>query len=336
MAFGTTNNGVVSTPQVSSQVTRFGLKGSEELGDGLNAVWQIEQQIDIDNAGAGNSTKNTFANRDSFLGLKSDNWGSLLLGRHDTPYKIAARKLDMFNASLADNRSLLGGGTAATNGAGVHDARPGDTLTYISPDLNGFTVAAAYVAGAELTTTAAQQKGSAYSVAGIYDVEPFYAALAYQSFKYGSAGTGTFGAAAPINTGDTLSSTKLGLGYTLDALQLNVAYEKNQSSILGSDKFGRSNWYLSGKYRFGNNNVKLAYSHAGIIGGVANTGASQVSVGYDHDLSKHTIVYALYTKLFNDSGANYNLTSAGSTAGGAAVALGNNPYGYAIGMRHNF
>lgn len=336
LAFGSTNNGVVSNTQISSQVTTVGFKGSEDLGDGLNAVWQIEQQIDIDNAGAGTSTKNTFANRDSFVGLKSDSWGTVLLGRHDTPYKIATRKLDVFNASLADNRSLLGGGTAATNGAGVHDARPGDVLAYISPKLNGFTVAAAYVAGAELTTTAAQQKGSAYSVAGIYDVSPFYATLAYQSFKYGSAATGTFGAVAPLNAGDTLSATKLGFGYTLDALQLNVAYEKNQSSILGLDKFGRNNWYLAGKYNFGNNDVKLAYTKAGIIGGVANTGARQVSIGYDHNLSKRTTLYALYTKVSNDTGANYGLTTAGSTAGGAAVALGNNPYGFGVGLRHTF
>lgn len=338
LAFGSTSNGVVNATQVSSQVTKLGLKGSEDLGEGLNAIWQIEQQIDIDNS-AGNATQgthNTLASRNSYLGLKGESWGTALLGIHDTPYKIAIRKLDVFDSSLADNRSLLGGGTAATNGAAAHDARPANVLAYISPKLSGFTAAAAYVAGAELTTTAAQQKGSAYSLAGIYDVAPFYGSLAYQSFKYGTAGTGTFGAAGTLAAGDTLSATRLGFGYTLDALQLNVAYEKNKSSILGLDKFGRSNWYLAGKYNLGNDAVKLAYTKAGIIGGVANTGAKQISVGYDHSLSKRTTLYALYTKLSNDAGANYGLSTAGSTAGGAAVALGNNPYGYGVGIRHTF
>src|SRR3989339_695256 len=64
VSFDLTDNGVVSTNKVSSNQSRFGLKGSEDLGDGLSAVWQIEQLITIDSSsGAGNTlaTRNTFA-----------------------------------------------------------------------------------------------------------------------------------------------------------------------------------------------------------------------------------------------------------------------------------
>lgn len=335
LAVGSTNNGVVSNTQVSSQVSKLGFKGSEALGDGLSAIWQIEQQIDVDNSGAPGA-KNSFATRNSFAGLKSESMGTVLLGRHDTPYKIATRKLDVFVDQMATNLSLIGGSAAATGGAGLHAARPTDVLAYISPKMNNFTVAAAYVAGAETATTAAQQKGSAYSLAGMYDAAPFYAALAYESFKYGTVGTGTFGAAGALAAGDTLSATELGFGYTMDALQLNLVYENNKSSVLGLDKFGRTNWYVAGKYSFGSDDVKLGYTNAGQIGGVANTGAKQISVGYDHSLSKRTTLYAQYTKISNQSGANYVLTSAGSTAGGAAVALGNSPSGLVFGMKHVF
>src|SRR5664279_1950936 len=81
---------------VSSNVSKFGFKGAEDLGDGLAAVWQIEQQINFDDA-----AKNTFASRNTFAGLKSDSMGTVLFGIHDTPYKIATRGLDVFGDSIA-------------------------------------------------------------------------------------------------------------------------------------------------------------------------------------------------------------------------------------------
>lgn len=344
LAVGATNNGVVSSNQISSQVTRLGFRGYEDLGDGLNAIWQIEQQIDVDNnsttTGTTNpsgSSKTTFASRNSFLGLKDKTVGTGLLGIYDTPYKISTRKLDVFWDSLADNRTLLGGGASATNGGGIHDTRLGNEIVYLSPKLGGFSVAASYAAGSELVSTASQQKGEAYSLAGIYDAAPYYASLAYQAFKYGTANTGSFGATGTLNPGDKLTAAKLGLGYTLDALLVNFIYENTTSSILGLDKYGRSNWYLGTKYNLDEKDaLKFAYTKAGNIGGVSNTGARQISVGYDHNLSKQTTIYVLYTKVSNDSGANYSFTTASSTAGGAAVALGNSPYGYAIGIKHTF
>lgn len=336
MAYGITNNGAVSVSQISSQVTKLGFKGSEGLDDGLAAIWQIEQQIDIDSAGTGQSTKNTLASRNSFVGLKSDSMGTVLLGRHDTPYKIATRKLDLFADQLADNRSLMGGGAAA-NKAGLHDARLTDEVVYLSQKMNGFSAAAAYAAGAETATTAAQIKGSAWSLAGMYDQGPFYGSLAYQKFNYGTAGTGQFALAAPLAAGDSLKAWKLGGSYKMDAFQLNGVYEKTTSSVGGLDTLGRTNWHLGGIYNFGNNDVKLAYTRAGKTNNVANSEANQVSLGYDHNLSKRTTIYAQYTKLSNKAAASFGLTNAGSTAGGAAAsAAGVSPYGFGLGMKHTF
>jgi len=105
LSYDLTDNGAVSANKVSSSQSRLGLKGSEDLGDGLSAVWQLEQGINIDNSGAGNG----LATRNSFLGLSSGTAGTVLLGRHDTPYKIASRGFDVFADTIADNRSLMGG-----------------------------------------------------------------------------------------------------------------------------------------------------------------------------------------------------------------------------------
>ena len=99
LSYDLTNNGNASANQVSSNQSRLGLKGSEDLGDGLSAVWQIEQQINIDNS---TTNANSFATRNSFLGLSSGSMGPVLLGRHDTPYKIASRGFDVFADTIAD------------------------------------------------------------------------------------------------------------------------------------------------------------------------------------------------------------------------------------------
>ena len=326
-----------TTNHVSSQVSKLGFKGSEDVGDGLSAIWQIEQQIDVDNSSAAGA-KNTFATRNSFVGMKSDSVGTVLMGRHDTPYKIATRKLDVFVDQIATNLSLIGGGTSAT-ATGYHDMRPTDTVVYISPSMSGFTVAASYIAGAETASAATDVKGSAWSLAGMYDVGPLYAALAYQTLDFGSPGTGQL--AGTANTKAT--AWKAGIGYKLEALQVNAVYEKTSDSltaVTGADKFGRSAYSLAGKYIFGNDDVKLEYTHAGKQAGAAagtDTSAKQISVGYDHNLSKRTTVYAQYTKLTNGTDAAYSITKAGSTAGGFAL-LGNgaSPSAWSLGMKHTF
>lgn len=328
LAFDVTDNGAVSSNQISSQVSKVGLKGSDDLGDGLKAIWQIEQQIDMDNSSA-TGAKNTFATRNTFAGLSGDSWGTLVLGRHDSPYKIATRKLDVFGDSLSDNRSLMGQ-------AGAHDTRPTDTVIYTSPAMSGFTVAAAYAAGAETATLSTDTKGKAWSLAGMYGNGPLNASLAYQVFDYGSAGTGQY-----AGTANTRSKAyKLGGGYKIDALQLNAVYEKTSDNIGAgfTDSKGFKAYYLSGKYSLGNNDaVKLAYTHAsGLNNGTADTGANQFSVGYDHSLSKRTTVYAMYTSLSNQAAASYKITNAGSTAGGIATVAGNDPTAFSFGMKHAF
>jgi predicted porin len=341
MGLASTDSGAggTSTMQVGSQVTKLGFKGAEDLGDGLSAIWQIEQQIDIDAAGSGNSTHTTFAGRNSFGGLKGDSWGTILMGNHDTPYKIATRGLDVFGDQLPDNRALMG-----ING--VHDARLGNALAYISPDMNGFSAALAYVAGAESAATSGTVKGSAWSLAGMYKGGPLYAALAYQTIDVGSSGSGTMSDKAgggvlsnSFSANDKLKAFKLGVGYTMDALQLNAVYEKTSGSgSAAAVNADEKNWYLAGVYNFGSDDVKLAYTHQSDVGSpsVANTGAKQFSVGYDHNMSKHTKAYIQYTKLTNDSGVKNTISTAGSTAGGQIVALGADPSAWIVGLYHSF
>ncbi|TAN71287.1 MAG: porin [Gallionella sp.] len=337
VSFDLTDNGAVSVNKVSSSQSHFGLKGTEDLGDGLSTIWQIESQINIDNSAAGANGGGGLATRNSFVGLSSKSAGTLLAGRHDTPYKIATRGLDVFADSIADNRGLMGSTAGGAGFTSVHDARVTDVAAYISPTINGFTGIGAYVIGAESASTAAQTKGKALSFAGLYGNGPINASLAYQVVDYGSAGTSAGQTLfTALGAGDKSKAWKLGGGYTMDAVTVNAVYEKTTNTITGASALGQNNWYLGGKFNVNANDaVKLAYTKAGDVQATTNTGAKQWALGYDHNMSKRTSVYALYTRLDNDSGASYSLTSI-STGGGTAVVAGNDPSAWSFGMKHSF
>ncbi|MHB9118285.1 MAG: porin [Burkholderiales bacterium] len=324
---GATGVNGTRTNKISDNQSRIGFKGSEDLGNGLSAIWQVENKINVDGvAGAWNS-------RNTFLGLSGKSWGTVLLGKLDTPYKSSTRDLDNFGDTLADNRSIMGGGDKAQAN---FDGRPNNVLAYVSPKFNGFDAAIAYVAGAETATTSGQKKGNAWSLDGKYENGPLFAALAYERHNLGDAGTGTLGAGTPDKSE---KAWKLGIGYKMDAFKVGFVYEKtsDDNSPTGTEKFGHNAYTLNGGYTFGSNEAKIAYTRAGDVASNSDSGAKQWSLGLDHNLSKRTKVYALYTNLNNDTNGSWALGSTYS-AGGGLAANGTNATqsAFSLGMMHSF
>ena len=351
----------VNATKISSHESHIGFKGSEDLGGGTSAVFQIESQVELDNGGnshastgvvtgsvasavtitntrAANHVGSTgLGGRNTFVGLSGSGWGSLLLGTNDTPYKNATRKMDMFDSTLADNRSLMG---MSTSGLGF-DRRANNSVTYNTPDMSGFKAAVQYQAGAE-GATGTLSKGSAWSLAANYTSGPLTGLLAYETHDFGAA-AGDLVAVAPAVVDKKESAYKIGIGYAVDQFAVNAYYEKTQDSFAvapaaSTDLAGHKNYYVSGKYNISASDaVKLGYTHAGSLNNTNNTGAKQVSVGYDHNMGKRTTVYALWTKLSNDSGQAYALGAADvTTATTAAGALDNDISAVSIGIKHAF
>ena len=356
---GTATNGTtgVTSNRVSSNTTYLGFKGSDDLGDGLSGIWQIESSI---NVGYSAATINTveIGTRNTFLGLKNDSLGTVLAGRHDTPYKLSTRRFDQFADGIADNRSILGGlanVTASATAAGVKgsaaaafDGRQDQVVAYISPNLGGLTVAAAHVnlVPTQNTVAAAQNK-NATSVAAWYDANGFYGSLAYEvhsDLTVNAAGTAT-----------SENATKLGLGYTLDGVfSIGAVAEKTKDNLaaaasvngLGGNLYGHSAVYLSGKINVGSTDaIKLAYTKANTVGNQIGTGARQFSLGFDHSLSKRTTVYVLGTKLINQTNAGYSLSGNASVGGASTLpggttlnqtVTGASPSAIAIGAKVTF
>ncbi|MGA7750458.1 MAG: porin, partial [Gallionella sp.] len=332
-----------TTNRVSSNTSFIGVKGSVDAGDSLSAVWQVESLINIGDSAANgtvngvNSGIGYLGTRNTYAGLKSDSYGTVLAGRNDTPYRLSTRRFDVFDRGIADNRSILGGSNVAAKVD--FDGRQDQLVEYISPSLGGVTVAAAHINLSPTVNISGPYQGNAESVAGWYDANGLYGSLAYELHNLQNS-----------TTSDYLGSehaTRLGFGYTQEGA-FTVGFVAEQTSddlgTGGADLYGHNAYYLSGKVYVGSAGaIKAAFTDASNLGGgnTANTGAGQATLGYDYSLNKRITLYALYTKLSNESAAGYSLSIYNGTAasiGGPStiVGTGASPSALAAGVLVTF
>jgi predicted porin len=358
---GKNNTNTTNVGRVSDYASRIGFKGNEDLGNGLKAIWQIEQAVSVD---GGNSTTAASGGlsgattafggstlRNTFVGLSSKDMGTVMLGKIDTPYKTSTGRFDLFADTLGDYNGLVGAanyqGTGSLTEAGNYfDVRPSNVAAYATPNFSGFSAVAAYVFGAEAATSGTSNKGNAYSLAAMYDAGPLYLTAAYEKHNIGDPNTGSVAL-----TKAERKAWKLGAAYSIMDFTLSALYEKTtddlgatQGFAAGSDLWGHSTWFLSGKYQMGAVALKAQYAKAGDMAcsGCNDTGAKQYTLGADYAFSKRTTVYALYTKISNDNNAEYNFAlNPAANLGGVAnntawTNTGVGISGVSLGVKHSF
>lgn len=298
------------TPGVISNTSRVGLKGSEDLGGGLKAVWQIESGLDGNGTAIGATT---IGGRNTFIGL-SGGFGTVVAGRHDTPYKLGTGPLDPFADTIADyNLGRLNGVQLLLN---AHDARSPQALAYISPTWSGFHFAAAVVMTNEFTATN-NDSIDATSLTGVYANGPLFGSLSYQSV------------ADAVALGADSDAWKLGLGYTFGDAKVGFIYETVNADTTAQD---RKSWQINGTYNMGPMALKATYGKVSDVdfGTTANADQKMWALGMDYNLSKRTTAYVVYGN--GDSDAN----AAVAAVGIGAHATSSDVSGWNIGMKHSF
>lgn len=292
-----------------NNVSRIGFKGSEDLGGGLKAIWQIETSL------------GAWTDRNTFVGLNGG-FGTVVLGRHDTPYKLATGKLDPFGDTIGDYNAIVGATQAGTAG-NRFDARAGQTIAYISPNYSGFHGAVAYVE-TKNNEGAGNDNQDALSLMGMYENGPLFASLAYETHSGALLGS------TATNSND---AWKLGLGYTMGDLKLGLVYEDIELDGAANNET-RDAWYLSAAYNMGPIVLKAAYGNADDSDAAGSDEATFWAIGADYNLSKRTSVYAVYADLDTDgaAGSGYRLGGAGYVSAAANGSVN----GFSFGMKHSF
>lgn len=315
------NSASTGLTSLSSNSSRLGIKGSEDLGAGMKAVYQMEFGVAMDgNADNGTAaTSGPNSTRNTFVGL-GGGFGTVLMGRHDSFIKATGRKYDLFGDQVGNNRNILGG-SAAVNSSLV-DGRHSNVLAYVSPAFGGVTFAAAYVPSEQYDNTPA--KNNAVTAMIDYNANAFTATAGYINVDNAS-GTTAF------------TAYRLGAGYTFGAAKV-VALYQNAGTTNKTDAYG-----LGASYKVTTaGTVKAQYMMAANQSGTSN-GADMLSVGYDHALSKNTTAYAAYVNVDNHgtegvagSGA-YSASMSNSGAGSNVTAIaGKDNSAFSVGIIHNF
>ena len=335
--------------------SRFGFKGSEDLGSGLKAVFLLEAGLSMDTQSMGNSAPTLGINatvastggangtgpqifsRQGNLGLEG-NWGGIYSGRLYTgTYTGMTSVGDPVGAGLF-------AGSTATSSHGM-TTRVNNGIAYKTPNLNGFSGWFTYSTGADnnlsgnaltaagATTNTNDKAGRGYDLAFFYSNGPFNAVASLWSFYKTSW----------LTTGETdLAKAKgslLAANYDFKVVKLHGVY-------------------LAGKIDGGNyENVTKAFSKTGtaFVSAVIPVGAGSIvvnrigfddksslnkdfnawSIGYLYDLSKRTTLYADYGKLTNNGNSTQSLLDGGDSVGTLSAA-GQDPSGFMLGMRHKF
>ncbi len=321
----------ISDMQVSSNASRIGFKGAEDLGGGLSAIWQIESTVNLD------EQNGTFANRNSFVGLKGG-FGTALIGNHDTPLKLVGRAVDLFGDTLADSRNVMGGGS---------DMRADNVIAYISPNWTGFSFAAAYstdpnskgtapayvtdvdfVTPDFTTSTATNQAAgdaadmSVWNLNATYTNGPVFLGFGYGDGDYHDANG--LGAHYRLAGGFTFGSFKI-VGQ-IDSLE-------DDSTTVGTMPGDYDAWMVGGSWTMGAFVFKANYMEGEYDTAVSND-PEQFTIGMDYNLSKRTGLYALYA-----DGSNVKFGSGGGSSdqiGGGAATGDKDVSMISVGVVHSF
>jgi len=267
--------------------SRLGFMGVEDLGGGLSALFQMENRFTANNGVQNGGMESTGP---YLVGLKG-NFGTVKLGRNwNTIGNADSPSVDPFEGDG------IGGLNALTL------PRLNNTATYYSPNMHGFGVEAQYIFSEQPASFGSSQHNDGYSLGGSYDSGPIHLSAAYgeavnsnNSVNWGAAGTYTVGPAKFILAYDQLD----------DKTAPNLPASKN--------------FVVATTYAIGNGLIKAAYNETKHSGDntITNTGNHEkfqkVAIGYQHNLSKRTSLYAdvAHTR-FTDPGISNAVTGVGA------------------------
>lgn len=327
--------------RVSSNSSRFGVRGLEYIGGGQVALFQLENSVQADTGGG------AIAGRETFVGLQGD-WGTFKAGNFLTPYDDI---LPIFGNVPTLTTSILSTAAVWAQGPlsklqGGFDARLGNSIRYETPPLDGFTGEVQYSTrdssgnedpGNSGDHTSELRHANIVSMGAFYSKGPIDLGVAYeQNNNVRFAHTKDY--ALSLAGGYDFGVIASGVGLRLGGVYERLKYDTFTGSLT------RNFWGGSATVSIGGGAIYAFWGRAGDGGGSAETGtaiagltkgpdsaSTQWEVSYSYALSLRTLLYAGYVKVANRANANYTLNiNPYSTAPGATQT------GIVFGMAHFF
>jgi predicted porin len=301
----------------SLYASRWGLKGSEDLGGGTRTTFALESGINSNDGTQADS--NRLFNRQSWIGLANNQYGEIRLGRQNTPEFLMSGRFDAFYAATQ---------ASGWNNMSTATVRIDNAVGYFSPNVAGFKFSGLYARGAVSGGAILDQVQSNqnFHIALEYEHGPIYVGVNHEEVRNQTL---------PY----TFKRTSGGGTYTLDKhWQFFFAANDDKASndSVHTNVMSASLAYsLDAASRFA-----LGYTY--MVDHVTGTGhgnASQIGAMYSYALSKTTTLYSTYSRLSQrDTRNNLALSGAAVVEPSAHItsAPGGTIDGVQLGIVHFF
>jgi predicted porin len=287
--------------------SRFGVRGTEDLGSGLKAGFWLESEVNTDTGVAGAAAGGAFWARRATVSLSGD-FGEVRLGRNKTASRLHIEDFDPYAATGLGNvlavYSNLGSGNSTAYG------RADNLVSYSLPTegLGGFYGGVDVAAGEGTVSNKHQSVRVGYK-AGPLHVSGAYANAYSATSKY--------------------KLTSVGASYDLVYAKPSFIYTEGKYNAAK-----QSIWTAAVVVPLGQGAINASYTDskantaAEAIAGVGD--AKLFAVGYVYSLSKRTALYTTYSQIENNGLGRFIV------AGAPAAANGQKSSGFDVGVRHSF
>lgn len=271
--------------QMSSNTSAIGVKGSEDLGDGMKAIYKVEFGVDLldkpntkPDAKAPNTGSGKLTGRDQWVGLKGG-MGTIKFGTMSSNYKQMGGKVDPLYRTPLEGRGFLKTQSPLHGGRDINRGRQTNTVQYSSPKMGGIQlVANTTFSGSQDETTGVGIRWANKDI------------MAYVDWIDGQTADGAAQTCvAPACT--TESAVKVGGKFSAKAFSVALQWEGAE------DRTGADYIFAAGTFNIDKNNmIALTYgiTDVKVASGDPSEDTDGIAVAYNHKMSKMTNVYVGY------------------------------------------
>lgn len=334
---------IIQRTEMESSNTRFGVRGQERLGRDLKAIFQLETEFHV------NSNDSKFATRDSFVGLDQRAFGTIKLGRMDTPFKRYGDEISFLGISsgnFVSSSEVLRKSGFGTNSASSFHLRRQNAVQYESPVFAGLHGAAQWSTDQADT---AQRHPHVWSFGLTWKGGPFTASVGHEEHWDLFGGSHNVPTAmsnfADPNVRSKDKATELtGIWQFMKGQRIEVGWNTKRYD---------ENPYVTGKFQSYKNNgyqvvwdarwnsawrtmleyIKATKGTCSRLNAPCSTDGLdgyQVNAGFAYYFSRRTYLYMIGALLRNGFSARYNNEALQEPSVGEDITQ------YAVGLNHNF
>lgn len=315
--------------------SRFGVRGSEDLGGGLKANFWAEMGMNTDDgsgqatntnnqpSGTGTATAGTQGltfNRRMFVGM-SGGFGEFRLGRNYTPIFMQITSNDPFGTNGVGDTKIYATTGLTTTAAPQTGVRASNQFEYLTPSgIGGVYVHAAYALGENASTAGNANDGRSLGGRVGWAGGPADISVAYNKTTY--AQSATQGNYTVMGVGGTL---------TFGAFKPMFQYVRHEIDLAAGTDPERDDWLVGLLMTFGATDIRMSYNNYNIKSPAGTIDdARQIALGAVYNLSRRTAFYGTVAQMDNKSGGLAFAT------GRATTELGGKTLGVDLGIRHSF